>query len=386
MERPWKQRLLSGLGALLRGGAVWLIPALAARGTLWLLARLFTLPERDPPWLWAALLWAGLLGFLPILSRGDPRERYDYLSRAEEGEGIADSLRRLLCWPFFWLEAAVYLFCLVRWPALTAPGVALLTADPPGAPGFLPAQLLLLGLPWLLLRLTFGTGVRRGWYRERERFDPALPPRGFPLWRSLAETAQWGLNLILAVMAAALLRSVWQGVFGIASSLGAAIALPVASVIALAALLLWLRGVRKRRRMRRRLAGICREKGYTLTVRRGYYRSLLFPNRGEDLILAGPSPVAVKLIACRNPLVRLRLQEGAYTFYHKVGWAQIYIPVKHRYAFTEKGRRMLVMCPATPNVAMGTVTRSHPCDVGDRVGDAMLFSDEAFVNYMERSL
>ena len=40
MERPWKQRLLSGLGALLRGGAVWLIPALAARGTLWLLARL----------------------------------------------------------------------------------------------------------------------------------------------------------------------------------------------------------------------------------------------------------------------------------------------------------------------------------------------------------
>ena len=244
----------------------------------------------------------------------------------------------------------------------------------------------MLGLPWLGLRLGAGTAVRRAWYRQREEFDPAAFPRGFGLWQRLREVVLWGLDILLAVMAVALLRVVWQGLFGIASSLGAAIALPVASVIAFIVALVWLRGILKRRRMRCRLEGICREKGYTLTVRRGYYRSLLFPRREEDLILDGPQPVAVKLIACRNPLVRLRLQEGAYTFYHKVGWADIYIPVRHRYAFTEKGRRMLVMCPATPNVAMGTVTRSHPCDIGDRVGDAMLFSDTAFVNYMERSL
>lgn len=383
-----KHWLLSGIGALLRGVTVWLTAALTARVTLWLLAKLFTLPERDPPWLWAALLWGTMAGFVLILSRGDARERYDYLCRAGEEEKIADSFRRLIAYPFFWLEAAAYLFCLFYWPEFTRPGVALLTAAGPGTGGFILAQFLMLGLPWLLLRLAAGTGVRRGWYRERAGFDPAALPRGFGLWRGLREVALWGADIILAVMAAALLRSVWQGLFGIASSLGAAIALPVASVIALIALSLWLRGAIKRRRMRRRLERICRERGYTLTVRRGYYLSLLFPRREEDLILTGPKPVPVKLIACRNPLVRLRLQEGTYTFYHKVGFGKMffYVPVRHRFRFTQEGRRMLVLCPSTPNTAFGDMKTAAPADNGDRLGDAMLFTSTAFCNYLERSL
>lgn len=379
-------------GSALRGVAACVFAGLGAGAVVWLLARLFTLPRRDPPLLWMGLLWGMLAGFPWIVARFDAREKHAYLCRMREqereGRRFSEDIRDTLSVPFYWVETGAFTLCLLLWPALSSNGVALFTAAQPGSSGFRWCQMLALALPFAAVRAMAGAAARRVWFRDLGKYDFDSPPREHTVLWVLREMLLWVLNLILLVLVVSLWQLVGQGLSGIFSSLGAVILLPAVWAIALIALFLWLRAAVKRIRMLRRLRRICREKGCSLTVRRNPYLSILFPGREEDMVVEGEERYPVKLIACRNPLVRLRLQEGIYTFYHKVGFGKMffYVPVRHRFRFTQEGRRMLVLCPSTPNTAFGDMKTAAPADNGDRLGDAMLFTSTAFCHYLERSL
>ena len=247
--------------------------------------------------------------------------------------------------------------------------------------------MLALALPFLLLSWYFGRRAAIIRLAVMPRYERESP-RGF-----LPQILSYiGIGVLYVVGAYTFLLTL-GGVF---ITLRFALMAPLLTLILIGVWMLlygmqYVRVFRARYRLYHRLCRIARRNGYTVTRRRGLYRSVLFPQTSPHFSVK----VGEQIYDCR---VCSSIHKAQNFFFDadgvltsspagpRRGLLGLFAPpfsVRTPYAFTSENRKVLIVTPAVWRwyISEGT---SHEVDIGSWVFDYKLYNAGSFLGILER--
>lgn len=164
------------------------------------------------------------------------------------------------------------------------------------------------------------------------------------------------------------------------------VAIFVAVVIVLFFTIVYIKRVNKRRAFLKRLAVICREKGYEVSTIECPYRSLFALLEGDNFtVYTDKTSYSCKFFRIRWRITPLVFHpDGHCDFLHiyRLGGAELYRRLEsYEYGWEAEGQKIVILQPAPTKVCdpkMGLL------DNGDIVGEYKIFTGTAFLNALER--
>lgn len=160
-------------------------------------------------------------------------------------------------------------------------------------------------------------------------------------------------------------------------------------------LLIWLwrflRAVRIRRRLFKRLRALCREMGFTLSPIRRPYRSLLFIKSGVSFtVTTAEKTYYCKLFCSRNYHNPLYFAEtGIVQCIHSLRIRRVeyfsYI-TQLDFSFDAPTPKILIVNPVPKEIYVGNLEFSRLIDTGESAGDYKIFTATGFLGALERGV